>query len=116
MAMSKRKRAHNHYGKDGKKLSAAELAARLAPVEELRTKNGRPAREDSGNGDNAAPTRGAIIVGSSNIKVAQDFSGEDDNKSVFLSIDPVVLAIVILSLFFIAFIAYLISGMPPPAR
>jgi hypothetical protein len=78
---------------------AAEKAARLAPLEER-------AGQGSNNG-------GAITVGTAELKFPTEFTEREEKSRVF-SIDPIAAVLLIFSLAFIAFIAYMISIEQPP--
>ena len=85
-----------------------DLAAQLAPLEELRDSNetGRT------NGSQlVAQENGAIVVGADQPELAQEVVAADErNSGSFL--EPVVIVIVGLMLAFIVFIAWQISQMP----
>lgn len=105
MALKKRKRVweHSHYGrKRGEE--AAELAAQLAPPEEV---EGRAGAERRNNG-------GAIKVDTSSIKITQEFIEREKRERRIMGLEPVVVVILVVVLSFIAFIAWQISLMEPP--
>ncbi|MGB8509825.1 MAG: hypothetical protein WCD76_15695 [Pyrinomonadaceae bacterium] len=99
---------HKHYT-GGKKADAAELSARLAPPEELK---GIPVatKADNNNGG------GAIRVDSNQISLSSDFAEEDRGAASTFRVEPIALVIILLSLAFIAFIAWQITLMPAPAK
>ena len=78
---------------------AAKILERLTPLEERGNKN-------PSNG-------GAIVIGTGDLKLPQDFTQGEKDKGGLLK-DRVALAILIFSLVFIAFIAWQISTMPSP--
>ena len=85
-----------------------ELAARLAPLEELRQSN-EPAEI---NGSQVvAQDNGAIVVGVEQPEVAKEVV-EAEERNGALGLEPVVIVIVGLLLAFIVFIAWQISQMP----
>ena len=85
-----------------------ELAAQLAPLEELRESN-EPAEI---NGPQVvAQENGAIVVGVEQPKVAKEVV-ETQERNGALGLEPVVIVIVGLMLVFIMFIAWQISQMP----
>lgn len=96
-----------------KKGDTAQLAAQLAPLEEL-DKASMPKQITSsphlGNAQ-ADPHYGAIVVDNENLNLPNDMMEGRDEKT-FLGIEPVVLVILCVMLTFIAFIAWQISLMP----
>jgi hypothetical protein len=104
-------RSHSRQ-KKRRKGDTDQLAAQLAPLEEL----DRPAAEHQFGGHvDASGVRdrhfGSIIVDSEHLKVGTDFV-ETEEKKQFLGMEPVVLVVLILMLSFIGFIAWQISLMP----
>ena len=79
------------------KSDAAQLAAQLAPPEEL--------------SKHAAGEFAAIVVDADDINLSQDIMEKPAEKT-FLGMEPVVLVILCIMLTFIAFIAWQISRMP----
>ena len=97
-----------------KKGDTVQLAAKLAPLEEQKKPN-RPKQVDSGHGAiqaGATQEYGAIVVSNETVHLHEDLM-EGSERSGFLGMEPVVLAILALMLAFIAFIAWQISLMPP---
>ena len=85
-----------------------ELAAQLAPLEELR-ESSEPAEI---NGSQVvAQENGAIVVGAEQPQVAKEVVEAKDRNGA-LGLEPVVIVIVGLMLAFIMFIAWHISQMP----
>ena len=84
--------------------STAELAARLAPPEEQA--EGTVAHPGSNND-------GAIIVGAGSLKLPEEMIEGEKEMTRALRPHPVVIVILCVALAFIAFIAWLISRMPP---
>ncbi len=82
----------------------AELAARLAPPEEQ--SEGIVAHPGSNNG-------GVIIVDTGSLKLPQGMIEAEKGMTRALRPHPIVIVILCVALAFIAFIAWLISGMPP---
>jgi hypothetical protein len=101
---SKRK----HHRQDDVTIANEEtqrLAEKLAPAEE----KGSAALSQAKNG-------GSIIVDTGALKLPGGFVENENKKRSFLDIEPVAIVIILLMLGFIAFIAYLISQMPPAAK
>ena len=97
-----------------RKGDTAQLAAQLAPLEEL----SKPAAakqvgmdSPSGNGQVSADS-GAIIVDKDLTHVPKDMMEEGGEKT-YLGMEPVVLVILGVMLIFIAFITWQITQMPP---
>ncbi len=116
MAVKKGKRRHHTHYLGGKKpRDTAKLSEMLAPLEEhphaqksqqVQALQAQTQAHDSQNHN------GVIIVDGSSLKVPSDFVETDDADKRLLNLEPVVLAILLMSLAFIAFIAYLISTEP----
>lgn len=85
-----------------KKGDTAELAAQLAPLEEQRAKSGEQ--------------NGVILVSSRDSKIPTGFTDEDPDAKGAFKMDNVVIFVLIIALTFIAFIAYLVSRMPPETK
>ncbi len=96
-----------------KKSNKAQLAARLAPLEELDKSGGARLLTTSPHlGDpQADPHYGAIVVDNENLNLPKDIM-ESSGAGTFLGMEPVVLVILGVMLVFIAFIAWQISLMP----
>ena len=96
-----------------KKGDTAQLAARLAPLEEL--DKSVPAKQLAGGphlGDPLAdPHYGAIVVDNEDLNLPKDMM-EGSSGKTFLGMEPVVLVILGVMLAFILFIAWQISLMP----
>ena len=85
-----------------------ELAAQLAPLEEL----GESSEPAEINGSQVmAQENGAIIVGVEQPEVAKEVVAAEERNGAF-GLEPVVIVIVGLMLAFIMFIAWQISQMP----
>jgi hypothetical protein len=85
-----------------------ELAARLAPLEELRESS----KASRTNGSQVvAQENGAIVVGVEQSHLATEVIEADEENGAF-GLEPVVIVIVGLMLAFIVFIAWQISQMP----
>jgi hypothetical protein len=93
---------HSHVAPSG---SAEELAAQLAPLEE---RGGAQAGNNNNNG-------GSIVVDTGALKMPEGLVAEQEKNKRLLGFEPVVLFIIVLSLAFIAFIAWQISQMSPPS-
>jgi len=103
--------------KRSKDVDADQLAAQLAPLEEqdkqaAAEQVGAELNSTSGEADLSDPDYGAIVVDSDKLKIPTGINEEEDEKR-FLGLEPVVLVVLILSLVFIAFIAWQITLMPP---
>lgn len=106
MAMKKRASPHKHYT-GNKKGGAAELSARLAPLEEHAAAH---------NAVSSARTDDDLIVlDTQELKLPRALMEEDDAPARMLGLEPVILVILLIAIAFIAFIAYLISQTPAPA-
>lgn len=97
-----------------KKGDTAQLAAQLAPLEELaRASAATPVGTSPHSGNpQLDPHYGAIVVDNENLHVPQDIMEGGDEKT-YLGMEPVVLVILGVMLLFIAFIAWQITLMPP---
>jgi hypothetical protein len=96
-----------------KKGDTAELAAQLAPLEEL-DKSGAAKQLGMGPhlGDpHADPHYGAIVVDNEGLHIPKDIMEGGDEKT-YLGMEPVVLVILGVMLAFIAFVAWQISLLP----
>ena len=96
-----------------KKGDTAQLAAQLAPLEELDSDS---AAKQVGAGPHlsdpqADPHYGAIVVDNEGLHIPKDIMEGGDEKTYF-GMEPVVLVILGIMLVFIAFIAWQISLMP----
>lgn len=94
------RREHNPVVAGSKE--AAELAARLAPLEESA---GRRAAMGQNNG-------GAIVVDTDDLELPSDFTEREEGSQRLFKLDPLGLIILIFALAFIGFITYLISLEP----
>jgi len=102
-----------HSREKRKKGDTAQLAAQLAPLEELDSRGAATQLGSSPHlGDPLAdPQYGVIVVDNDSLHVPKDMMEGGDAKT-FLGMEPVVLAILGVMLAFIAFIAWQISQMP----
>ena len=85
-----------------------ELAAQLAPLEELRESSAASRTDGS---QLVAQENGAIVVGADQPELAKEVVAAEERKGA-LGLEPVVIVIVGLILAFIGFIAWQISRMP----
>ena len=111
--MDLKKTLHIRSRRKRKKGDTAQLAAQLAPLEEL---DSRSAATQLGSGAHpgdpqADPHYGAIVVDNDSLHIPKDIMEGGDEKT-YLGMEPVVLAILGIMLVFIAFIAWQISLMP----
>jgi hypothetical protein len=95
-------------GERHKRHNEDQLAHQLAPLEE---QDKQAAAEQVGKGLNSDPDYGAIVVDNVNLKIPNGITEEQDEKR-FWGLEPVVLVVLILTLGFIAFIAWQITLMP----
>ncbi|HVG29454.1 MAG TPA: hypothetical protein VM864_07015 [Pyrinomonadaceae bacterium] len=95
---------HSHVAPSG---NTEDLAAKLAPLEE-REGGGAQAGAVKNNG-------GSIVVDTGALKLPEGLVAEREKNKLLLGFEPVVLFIIVLSLAFIAFIAWQISQMPTTA-
>jgi hypothetical protein len=97
-----------------KKGDTAQLAARLAPLEELDKTSAAKQLSSSPHlrDPTADPHYGAIVVDNDSLNLPKDIM-EGSGGETFLGMEPVVLVILAVMLAFIAFIAWQISLMPP---
>jgi hypothetical protein len=98
------RREHNpiHVSSDG----ALEKAEKLAPLEEHKGKNALQSSRDAG----------VLSVDTGDLKLPSDLTEKREEKSRLFDIEPITLIIMIFTLAFIAFIAYLISTEPSKAQ
>lgn len=95
-----------------KKGDTAQLAAQLAPLEELAKAGAAKLDSSPHSGEpHVDPHYGAIVVDNENLHVPQDIMEGGDEKT-YLGMEPVVLVILGVMLAFIAFIAWQITLMP----
>jgi hypothetical protein len=101
MAVKKTRRVRRGGNNSGESESEAQLA---------------PPEERAGAGSSkAAANDGTLNINTSELKLPQDLIEEKKEMTGFLSIDPIVLAILCFSLIFILAIGYVIwSGWEPP--
>lgn len=110
MAVIRRRHAHD---KDGRRKHVSELSERLAPLEELGA--AKAAEQAGGNGD-VAVADDTIRVDSSKLKLPGKLVDEDRDVAGVFRLDPLVIVILAAFLCFVAFIAWQITLMPPPAK
>ncbi len=103
----KKKRSHwfHNGNKKKRKEDVAEIAAQLAPLEEIHETAGQ---RDSQNNN------GGIRLDTGALNLPKSLTKSDEEKHPLFRPEPVVLAIIIASLLFIAFIAWKVSQMPLP--
>jgi len=89
---------------DARHLDAMEKAAKLAPPEEI---SGSVVGNGAGNNN-----RGAIVVDTGALKLPENLLPTEEKKSMWSRPEQVVIFIMCAALLFIAFIAWLINGMP----
>jgi hypothetical protein len=111
--MDIRKKLHIHYRGKRKKGDTAQLAAQLAPLEEL-AKQGIEVPVGTSpqvGAPRTDPHYGAIVIDNEDLHVPKDIM-EGGDETTYLGMEPVVLVILGFMLLFIAFIAWQISLMP----
>ena len=102
---------HFRRGKH-KKGDTAQLAAQLAPLEELEKRKGaNKIASSAAVASTADPHYGSIVVDNQGLHVPRDVMESGDEKT-YLGMEPVVIVILAVMLLFIAFIAWRISLMP----
>lgn len=104
-------RQHRH-GQRKRKGDTAQLAAQLAPLEEL-NKSNETQQGDAITGFHppvAHQEVGAIVVEADSAGLVED---QRPKQKAMMGLEPVVIVILSLMLGFIAFIAWQISQMPP---
>jgi hypothetical protein len=99
----KRESRREHNPVHGSSDNASQKAEQLAPLEE------RERNQPVQNSNN----EGVMGVDTGELKLPKEFTERAEERSRFLGLEPVALVILIFSLAFIAFIAYLISIEPP---
>ncbi len=104
--MDLRKQLHLHP--KHMKGDAAQLAAQLAPLEELHRRGAGSSPTGDPKGNFAL---GAIVVDNDDLSIPKDIMEGSDEKT-YLGMEPVVIVILGFMLLFIAFIAWQISLMP----
>ena len=87
-----------------------ELAARLAPLEELLPADAKKPAARAAGSEVVAQENGAIVVGREKPTLPEDVIEVSQRKTIF-GLEPVVIAIVGLMLAFILFIVWQISRM-----
>lgn len=96
-----------------KKGDTAQLAAQLAPLEELVSSSATTQPQSTLGVDDPQldPHYGAIVVDNQGLHIPKDIMEGGDEKTYF-GMEPVVLVILGVMLFFIAFVAWQISLLP----
>ena len=100
-----RETRQEHNPVEAKSEESEQLAAMLAPLEELE------GAMEAGNGERQL--RGAIVIDTGKLTLPNGFDEKEKKGAWLREVDPVVILIFALSLLFIVFIAYLIyTGQP----
>jgi hypothetical protein len=107
VAVRIRRRRHNHGSGPERRQHEQEMAARLAPLEETEGF----AESDQRKGDKSAPD--TITVSNQSVKMPDKFLEEERDASGVFRLEPIVLAILVFMLLFMAFVAWQITLMPP---
>ena len=109
MDLRKRLQRHPKFSRG----NAAQLAAQLAPLEEVDSRSAatQSGRQPGAVGPPVDSHYGAIIVDNESLHVPKDMMEGSDEKT-YLGMEPVVIVILAFMLVFIAFIAWQISLMP----
>jgi hypothetical protein len=102
----KRESRRDHNPVHGSSDKASRKAEQLAPPEERAGKQALQTRSDEG----------VLVVDTGELKLPKEFTEREEGRSRFLGLEPVALVILVFSLAFIAFIAYLISVEPTKAK
>jgi hypothetical protein len=108
MAVRGEKRSHAHKSDEDE--DHLETSGRLAPLEE-REEFKRSSQRDAGRA--ATDT---IRVDSTNVKMPEHFVADERDAASTFRLHPVVVAILVIMLAFIAFIAWQITLMPAPQK
>jgi hypothetical protein len=105
----KKRKIHRHYSgtkrADG---DTAELSARLAPLEEVV----KPEELQQAVPDGRPPNDDTIRVNTAALKLPERLVEEERSGARIFYLDPVVVAILVFMLAFIAFIAWQVTLMP----
>ncbi len=109
--MDLRKRLHIHSRGKRKRGDTAQLAAQLAPLEELNRQAADQQLVAKPIDPQLDPHFGAIVVDNDNLHVPQDIM-DDGGEKTYLGMEPVVIVILGIMLVFIAFIAWQITLLP----
>jgi hypothetical protein len=105
---------HIHSRRKRKKGDTAQLAAQLAPLEEVDQSSAAKqvgAANVPSEDPHLDPHYGAIVVDNEGLHVPQDIM-EGGTEKTYLGMEPVVLVILAVMLVFIAFIAWQITLLP----
>ena len=108
MAVKKRRR-RTHRHKSDEKPRHQEISARLAPLEET-AEFKRSEQREGRNGDDT------IRIDSTSVHTPEQLIAEERDAADTFRPHPVVVVILLVALAFIAFIAWQITRMPPPAQ
>ena len=108
--MKIRRRRHAHGGGEDRHKHEQEMAARLAPLEETAAF----AESEQRTGEHDAPD--TITVSNQSVKMPDKFLEEERDASGIFKLEPLVLAILVVMLLFIAFVAWQITLMPAPSK
>ena len=104
--MKIRRRRHKHGGGAERRSHERELAERLAPLEETEAFK----KSEQKKGDKSAAD--TIRVSNETVPMPEKFLEEERDTSGTFRLEPVVLAILVVMLLFIAFVAWQITLMP----
>ena len=101
-------------GRKRKKGDTAQLAAQLAPLEEIDKTSAAKQLGIAAHAPETIADSGfsAIVVDNENLNVPKDILEEGGEKT-YLGMEPVVLVILAVMVLFIVFITWQISMMPP---
>ena len=108
--MKIRRRRHAHGGGADRRKHEHEMADRLAPLEETAAFK----ESEQRTGEHDAPD--TITVSNKSVKMPDKFLEEERDASGIFRLEPLVLAILVVMLVFIAFIAWQITLMPAPTK
>jgi hypothetical protein len=115
VAVKKRKRrkwkSPHAHGPGDRHEHEENLAQRLTPLEE--TEAFRKSEQSDGN---HAAVKDTIRVDRSSVKMPEKFLEDERDAADTFRLHPVVVAILAVMLAFIAFVAWQITLMPPPAK
>ena len=107
--MNKRFKYLLQHRVSGKKRDTAQLAAQLAPLEELIKNKGQTQEKPV----DATGQTDSIVVDKNSLKLPKEMLEESNQGKNIWRLEPVAVVILVVALAFIAFIAWQISLMPP---
>ena len=111
------KRNRHRHGKGDRKKHEQEMAALLMPLEEIHASQAPQSDANGDGGSSDGSYRDTVIkVDSRSVRVAKDFAEDEREGASIFKMEPIVIALLLGSLAFIAFIAWQITLMPTPEK